>query len=124
MPFVLLVSPSAAQWRAFTEALHSAAGIDVKIVHSAMAAFDAVQEQTPAAVVIDAHLGDMTGAELVRRLIEINAMIQVALVSPDSSEVFHEKNEGLGIMMQLPPDPGQTEAGRMVEKLRQLAVIS
>lgn len=71
-------------------------------------------------VVADENLGDMTALELSRRLLKINPMINCAVVSSLSPEEFHEASEGLGIMTQLPQDPGAKDADMLISTLKQI----
>ena len=68
--------------------------------------------------VTDEHLGDMSGLEFARRLIFVNPMINCASVSSLSSEKFHEVSEGLGLMAQLPIQPGKKDAEKLLQDLR------
>jgi two-component SAPR family response regulator len=71
-------------------------------------------------VIVDEDLGDMTGLEFIRRIIKINPMIDSAVVSRLGHDEFHEASEGLGIMAQLPPNPGREEAERLIRTLKQI----
>jgi DNA-binding response OmpR family regulator len=105
MNSIVVVSPEVEKWGAFTAELGGQCQMDVIQVRSGEQAIAAVREKKPVALVIDQELGDMTGIGLVPRLLQVNAFINVALVSDQSEEVFHESTEGLGILMQLPPLP-------------------
>lgn len=69
-------------------------------------------------VVIDDQLGDMTGLDLVKRLVATHPMTHCAVVSALSAEAFHEASEGLGILMQLPPCPGRADGERLMAHLK------
>ena len=47
-------------------------------------------------------------------------MINCAVVSTLSSADFHEASEGLGILMQLPAEPGKKEADQLLEHLKKI----
>ena len=68
-------------------------------------------------VVIDENLPDMTGLQLAAQLITKNPMINCALISSLSPEDYHEKSEGLGLIMQLPPDPKEEDGEELLNKL-------
>jgi DNA-binding NtrC family response regulator len=76
-----------------------------------------IREKTPVAILADEQLGDMSGVHLVPKVLQINAMIHVALVSGLSQERFHEETEGLGILMKLPPMPDRLAAVLFAERL-------
>lgn len=71
-------------------------------------------------VVVDEKLPDMTGLELAEKLIVKNPMSNVALVSTLSQEDFHEASEGLGLLMQLSPQPGRTEAEILLKHVKNI----
>jgi len=47
-------------------------------------------------------------------------MINCACVSPLPPEDFHETSEGLGVLMQLPVNPGKFEAEDLLKRLKNL----
>lgn len=120
MHTIILASTQVDQWQRFSDTLRADTGADVVKVRSAAEALDAAQALSPLAVVIDAELGDMTGVELARRLLAVNATINTALISSKSDDVFHSETEGLGILMKLSPIPTTAEAGRFARSLRQV----
>jgi DNA-binding NarL/FixJ family response regulator len=121
MQTIILVSPQVDRWQAFSEALASGFQADIVKVRSGIAAIDAAQTARPLLVAIDAKLDDLPVADLIRRLLGIDAMINTVVASAESEEIFHEETEGLGILMKLSPLPTSAEAGRLVECLHQLA---
>ena len=54
----------------------------------------------------------------VESLLEINASLNVAVITDLEPEAFHEASEGLGILCPLPPDPGASDAEPLLERLR------
>lgn len=105
MQSIVIVSPQVDKWDAFTAELKKESKMELNEARSGAEAIAVVQEKRPVAVVIDQDLGDMAGIDLVVQLLEINALIIVALVSDQSEEFFHESTEGLGILMKLPSIP-------------------
>ncbi|WP_372678602.1 response regulator [Desulfosarcina sp.] len=83
-------------------------------------ALKAIEKQTVDLVVTDERLGDMTGLELIGRLVTVNPMINCAAVSSLSKEAYHEASEGLGMLMQLPPRPSQADGERLMARLNQI----
>ena len=71
-------------------------------------------------VVTDENLGDMTGLEFIRAIVAKRPMINCAAVSSLTSAGFHEAGEGLGILMQLPVEPGQKHADMLLEQLKSI----
>ncbi len=68
-------------------------------------------------LVADEEVGDMTGLQLIKRVISKNPMINCVAVSTLSARDFHEASEGMGVMMQLPAEPGRKEAEKMLAQL-------
>lgn len=117
MKFILMVSPQVGKWGAFTAELSTRSRMNVVEARSGAEAIAVVREKKTVAVAIDQHLGDMAGIDLVLKLLEINALINVALVSEQSEAAFHEETEGLGILMKLPTIPDGPAAVDFYERL-------
>ena len=75
-------------------------------------------------VLADETLNDMTGLDLIKRLVAVNPMINCAAVSSLSREAYHEASEGLGILMQLPPKPTRADGQRLMAHLNQILGLS
>jgi DNA-binding response OmpR family regulator len=114
---IVIVSPQVEKWGAFTAELGNQCQMDVIEARAGAEAIGAARQRKPVAVVIDQELGDMSGIALVLQLLQINAMINIALVSDQPEEVFHEKTEGLGILMKLSPIPDLQEAVQLSKRL-------
>ena len=71
-------------------------------------------------VIADEHLADMTGYEFIRKIVVKNPLVNCVAISSLSSKDFHEASEGLGILMQLPKDPGCDCADKLLDKLKRL----
>jgi len=71
----------------------------------------------PALMVIDEEVDGISNLQIARQIVMKNPMINLALVSNLSGKDFHEASEGLGILAQLPPDPGKEDAAKLVKLL-------
>ncbi len=120
MPSIVLVSPRAEAWLGFTNALKKSAGVEIDTVGSGAEAVARAHSKQPLAMVIDQDIQDMAGLDLIRQLMSINAMINVAWASELSEDQFHETTEGLGIIMKLSPQPDSNEARILAERLGQI----
>ena len=49
-------------------------------------------------VIVDEQLDDMSGIEFVGRLVQVNPLVNTAIVGSLSDEDFHEATEGLGVL--------------------------
>ncbi|SEM04499.1 Response regulator receiver domain-containing protein [Syntrophus gentianae] len=117
---LLLVSHSKDSLRGLSSSLSGKDDIELEMSTSGEEALTRLSSKTVDLVVADEDLGDMTALELSKRLLRINPMINCAVVSSLSPEEFHEASEGLGIMTQLPRQPGMKEAEILIRTLKQI----
>lgn len=113
MRTLILASPRVDAWQAFADVLAARFQMRIVKVRNGGEALEAARTERPFAVAVDSDLTDLSGVELVRRLVRVNAMVHTALVSGESEAQFHEKTEGLGILMPLSPIPTTGEAERL-----------
>jgi DNA-binding NtrC family response regulator len=121
---IVLASPRVDHWSEFERALRDALHLEVVGFRTGAEALNAVRGKKVIAMVVDASMEDLTGVALVREVIQINAMIHIAMASDQPETDFHEETEGLGILMQLPPAPDAAAADRLATSLRQLGIVS
>jgi DNA-binding NtrC family response regulator len=74
-------------------------------------------------VITDEKLPDMTGLELIKKLIAVNPMTDCAAVSSLTPEAFHEASEGLGILMALPPYPDLKDTEQLIQNIEKIRNI-
>jgi DNA-binding NarL/FixJ family response regulator len=121
---ILIVTPHPGRLGEFAQCLADRGDIQVAWAEDGKAAVSDVMMHTPLAVIIDDNLLDMPGLDLVRRLLPINALINIAVISDLSLEAFHEAGEGLGIMAQLPVDPTKSHALDILARLERMAALA
>jgi DNA-binding response OmpR family regulator len=121
---VLIVTTERKRLEEFAAGLGGQSDVELSWAGSGNAAIAMVKSFPPMAVVIDDELLDMTGLELVKRILPINAMISAVILSELEPEAFHEAAEGLGIAARLPPQPTAEEAARLIHRLKKLACSS
>lgn len=78
---------------------------------------DLLAEKPFELVVIDEELGDMSGIELARQVAYRQPFVNCILVDSEPHEIFHEKTEGLGVLMQLPSPPDMADAKTILHHL-------
>ncbi len=117
---LLLVSLDEDSLSGLASALREHGDVDLSWAESGEKALDIASDTAIDLVVTEERLGDMTGLEFARRLLSVNPMINCASVSRLSSENFHEVSEGLGLMAQLPIQPGKEDAEELLQRLRNL----
>ena len=115
---LLLVTPDRDSLAGFASAVEGNDDVELIWSGSGEKALVMVADAPVDLVVTDETLGDMTGLEVAERLLSINPMINCAAVSQLSPEDFHEASEGLGLLAQLPPVPGEEQARALLEHLR------
>ena len=117
---LLLVSPNEESLSGLASALIEQGDVDLSWAESGEKALDIASYSAIDLVVTDERLGDMTGLAFADRLLSVNPMINCASVSSLSPEKFHEASEGLGVMAQLPVQPGKEDAEELLQRLRDL----
>lgn len=117
MIHILIVTARDDGLAVFADSLDKIKPVEVHRRTSGEEALDFVAQKDIALVVAEADLGDMGGIDFARKLVAQSPMTGCALVSSLAPDAFHEATEGLGILMQLPPDPGDRQARELFEKL-------
>ena len=115
---LLLVTPKDNSLGDLAAGLSDHREVDLAYAESGQTALSLVSHTPYDLVVVDETLPDMTGLELVEQVVRTNAMINCATVSPLSEDDFHEASEGLGLIAQLPVEPGKADAEALVERLK------
>ncbi|HFQ81900.1 MAG TPA: response regulator [Desulfobacterales bacterium] len=124
MKKIILAWPDDERIAEFENAL-AASGAEILRCGSGVGALEAVEEyQDIMLAVIAEKLADMTGLELVGKILAVNAMIGCAVASRLSAEDFHEESEGLGILMRLPLHPGVQDAAELLAHLKRIGLIA
>jgi hypothetical protein len=74
-------------------------------------------------VVVGQSLADTSPVDCITRLVRQNAMINCTMISAMEQDAFHEATEGLGILMQLPPNPSSDDAAVLLDKIESLSSL-
>ncbi len=120
MIIILLATPDKASFSGLASALEKEGDIKLLWAESGAAALKIVSSTAIDLVVTDEDLKDMTGLELAEKLLSVNPMINSAAVNLLPPEEFHEASEGLGLLAQLPLQPGSEEATFLLQTMRTL----
>ncbi|MDX2448580.1 MAG: hypothetical protein QNK29_15430 [Desulfobacterales bacterium] len=123
MIHILLAGRDVLSMSAFKAALDES-DAQTTCLESGHKTLSAVSEKVFDLLVTAENLGDMTGLELIKSVITSQPMLNCAVVSTLSSADFHEASEGLGILMQLPAEPGKKEADQLLEHLKKIQSFS
>lgn len=89
----------------------------VQTVDHPATAMEYLQERSVDVVIVDEQLAGVSGIEFLQELVQVNPLLNTALVSALSAEEFHEATEGLGVLMQLPLRPDVSHAEELLTRL-------
>ncbi|MGA9177960.1 MAG: response regulator [Desulfobacterales bacterium] len=117
---ILLVASEKEPFSEFDRVLKQKDNIELSWAATGQKALEALSDNPVDLVIVNENIGDMTGIEFMKKLLPINPMINCAAVSPLSPDEFHEASEGLGVLVQLPVDPGELEAEDLLKRLKNL----
>ena len=117
---LLIVTPDKETFHNFTSAIIKNDVVELTWAATGQEALEAISGNPVDLVIVNENIGDMTGIEFMKKLLPINPMINCASVSPLPPEEFHEASEGLGVLVQLPVDPGKFEAEDLLKRLKNL----
>ena len=94
-------------------------GASVRQAGSLEQGMELVRQQAPA--LLDLGLEPEELRKAVIDILMVNAMIHTAAVSPMTAAEFHDKMEGLGMLMSLPVDFSVQDVEKMMTALEGLA---
>ena len=117
---ILLITERRQQLLDFVEAIQKETDIDLLVATTVQDAIHIVDYHAPALIIVDEQVGKFSGVDLVRRIIEINAFVNTAVLTSLAEEEFHHRSEGLGILSALPAQPGEKDASKLLKLLQQL----
>ncbi len=114
---IMLISKDTSSLQGLGSGLGKRNEVELVFVTSKNEALERVEKNTIDVVVTDAELADEEPLALVMEIMQKRPLINCAMVNSLPPEDFHEYTEGLGVFMQLPPNPGEKEAEQMLEIL-------
>ncbi len=114
---VLVVTESPPRFTEFAKALREEGEAECIWAESPEAGMEMAAGPHPAIVIVDETIGGTPGLDWVKQLLKVNAFLNTAVVSSLNSSDFHEASEGLGVALQLSPDPGERDARNVLSWL-------
>lgn len=120
---VLCVAKNSTKFSIFVAELQRQSPIEVMPATTGAEGFLYLQDKQIDVVIVDEQLDDMSGIAFVRQLVKINPLVNTAMVGTLADHDFHEATEGLGVLMQLPADPGEKEARTLLGILEKIGVL-
>jgi DNA-binding response OmpR family regulator len=117
---IILVSTRQNTLNSFINALQSDQDVSLDLQDSPAAVLDQVRQQAPHLVIIDDHLEKMVPQDLAMELLQVNALVNIVMISNMGEEDFHEATEGLGLLPRIPSPPGAEDAPVLLGRLREM----
>lgn len=111
---ILLATDTPSNFKALEAAL-AAKNLSCSHARTTGEILSAMDNAAPDLLITSENLPDMTGRKLVETIIMKNPMIHCVICSDRSPDDFHETYEGMGVLMQLPPIPGSTDAAAVID---------
>lgn len=118
---IVLASEEHESLARFADGLRQNCRIDLLQADSGADALKATEQKAVDLVVVGENLTDMAPVEFIGKLVRTRPTINCAMVSALGHDDFHEATEGLGVLMQLPPDPSADDAEILLKKVEVLA---
>ena len=120
---VLLLATDLTKFSALVTGLQRQPEIELLSAETGVAGLSLIKSKQIDLVIVDEQIGDMRGIAFVKQLVKINPLANTAIVSALTAEEFHEATEGLGVLMQLPIEPRDKDAGKLLATLEKIGVL-
>lgn len=120
---IILVSKSPFIFEFFAKELSKSDACDIIWVATGKEGLMMVEEQRVDVMVVDTLMGDGEGHTLIKQLALLAPHVHSALVSSLTPSGLHQQTEGVGILMQLPENPGAVDAKMMLKALENIGVL-
>ena len=121
---LLLVSDRKENLAAVAESMAQTREVRAAWADSLTAALEQATGQSLDLVVVDGTVDSVDGLEVVDKMVRVNPLANYAVVSSLGHDDFHEKSEGLGILMPLPPAPDAEQGKILMAKLEKVLLLS
>jgi len=115
---ILIVTRRALELAPFADALAQDTGLALRFTDGWVNAQATLKTLPPAFVVLDEGLRGGPPLKLAKELIQVNAMVNIAVISDQTPEAFHEASEGLGIAASVPANPTADDGAALAEVFR------
>ena len=120
---VLLLATDLTKFSALVTGLQRQPEIELLSAETGVAGLSLIKSKQIDLVIVDEQIGDMRGIAFVKQLVKINPLANTAIVSALTAEEFHEATEGLGVLMQLPIEPRDKDAKKLLATLEKIGVL-
>lgn len=120
---IIFAAQNYAGFAALVERLRQEPDIELIPVSTSASVKKALGEQEIHLLIAAEHLEDCSGETCIRKVAMQFPLVHTALCSPLDPEAFHESTEGLGVLLQLPPQPGRSDAERILKRMAHIASL-
>jgi DNA-binding response OmpR family regulator len=117
---IMIITNDKERFASLAQGFQSKPGFVIRRQDSFKESSDKLSKLSPALLIVDEEVDGISNFQIARQIITKNPMINLALVSGLSAHDFHETGEGLGILAQLPPHPGEEDALRLIALLEKI----
>ena len=117
---ILVVNTLDNSLRNLVAPFRKSADIGVSVVETGNQALINLSSETFNLVVAAQELHDMSGLDLIKKIVAANPMVNCAVASDLAPKEFHEASEGLGILMQLPAFPKTEHAEALLNQVQDI----
>lgn len=123
MLHIIFAAQNYAGFAALVERLRQEPDIELIPVSTSASVKKALKEKETHLLIAAEQLEDCSGTACIRQVAMQFPLVHTALCSPLDPEAFHESTEGLGVLLQLPPQPGLADAERILERMAHIASL-
>lgn len=107
----------------FFEELGQLSGVNLTQADSELEAMSILSSLGGEVVIIGETLADVPALSFANTLAKKMPLVDCAMVNSLPHDDFHEATEGLGIFMQLSPDPGPDAVEKFLGKLQKIRLL-
>ncbi|MGD9948222.1 MAG: response regulator [Desulfobulbus sp.] len=118
---IVFVAKDFSRFSVLVERLRQEQDVNLVPVATGTAGLENLKGKRLDLVIVDEQLDDMSGIDFVKQFVTVNPLANTAILGSLPDEEFHEVTEGLGVLMQLPPHPGKTDAEELLAILAKIS---
>jgi two-component SAPR family response regulator len=118
---IVFVAKNFSRFSVLVNRLRREQDVELVPVATGAAGLEQLKDKRLDLVIVDEQLDDMSGIDFVKQLVRVNPLANTAIVGSLPGEEFHEVTEGLGVLMQLPPQPGEQDGEALLAVLAKIS---
>lgn len=97
--------------------------VSIAVAQTGSQALEALSSHIFQVMITAERLPDITGLELIKKIVALNPMINCIAASGLAPDDFHEASEGLGVLMQLPLHPKEEQVAALLKKVQDIYIL-